>query len=145
MMDKQIKTSLEILSDKINQASLLIERNKLNALAPYELTPQMFAILKILKQSKTKRVTSNSIVDNIGLNRSAISRITQRAQENNLIERIITPGHQSEFILTPQGDALVTKLLSKVESFDYEKIAETKDLNIEKITWEIDKILNILK
>ncbi|UKJ06434.1 MarR family winged helix-turn-helix transcriptional regulator [Solitalea lacus] len=111
-----------------------IMSNMRNVLDPFDITPQQFNVLRILRGQYPKPATLNLVKDRIIDKMSDVSRIVDRLVKKELIERKICKSDRRavDLLITPKGLELLSTLSNdKIQGYVHENLTsdELETLN----------------
>lgn len=125
--------------------NVLVTANWLNyfstqILKPFEISPQQYNVLRILKGQKGKAISVNEIMSRMIDKMSNASRLVEKLRQKELIERVICEKdrRQVDVKITTKGLKLLEKTLAEMNAFDLKnKISESEASNLNEILEKI--------
>lgn len=108
----------------------------------YDLTPQQFNILRILRGQNPKPCTVNLLKERMLDKMSDASRIVERLRIKGLLERTVCPTDRRsvDVAITKKGLDLLSKMDEKVEEHNRELFKTMSEEEAKKINELLDKL-----
>jgi DNA-binding MarR family transcriptional regulator len=104
----------------------VVRRAVSRVLEPYDITPQQYNVLRILRGAGEQGLPTLEIADRMIEQAPGVTRLLDRLEAKGWVRRQRCPEDRRQVLcwLTPAGLELVTKLDEPVESADAEAVAE---------------------
>jgi MarR family transcriptional regulator, organic hydroperoxide resistance regulator len=104
----------------------VVRRAVSRVLEPYDITPQQYNVLRILRGAGEQGLPTLEIADRMIEQAPGVTRLLDRLEAKGWVRRQRCPEDRRQVLcwLTPAGLDLVTKLDEPVESADAEAVAE---------------------
>lgn len=114
--------------------------NMRQVLEPYDITPQQFNVLRILRGQYPKPATLNLVKDRIIDKMSDVSRIVDRLVKKEIIERKVCKSDRRavDLLITQKGlDLLSNVTIEKMQGFVHKNLS---DEELEQLNELLDKL-----
>ncbi len=134
----EFQKSLTTVSTAYNWMINLI-RNFLN---PFELTPQQYFVLRIIKRSHPEPLTLQQIRENL-VDKTDVSRIIDRIIQKDLVEKTPHPKDKraSQIRLTQKGELLLNMIYGDLEQLEEVLLANEVTLeDLKQINRQLEKL-----
>ncbi|MCX7729169.1 MAG: MarR family transcriptional regulator [Bacteroidia bacterium] len=112
-------------------------------LKQFDITPQQYNILRILKGQHPNSITLNDIKNRMLDRNSDVSRIVERMRKKNLLSRKINPNNRRavEISITQNGLELLKRISPHLKKY-HQSISHLSDYEMKKINELLDKLRN---
>lgn len=97
-----------------------LNNETLKKLKPYNISPQQYNVLRILKGQYPKAISVNNIIDRMLDKSSNASRLVDKLKQKELVEREVCPNdrRQVDIKITPKGISLLDEISSKMDEIN---------------------------
>lgn len=120
----------------------VVRRAISRVLEPYDITPQQYNVLRILRGAGEQGLPTLEIADRMIEQAPGVTRLLDRLEAKGWVRRQRCPEDRRQVLcwLTPAGLDLVTKLDEPVESADAEAVAELSPEDQEHLLRLLDAV-----
>lgn len=145
-VEKIIKTDKKIPLPSRTIIHLSMVANKINetitaALKPYDMSPQQFNVLRILRGRKGQPANLSTLNERMVTKMSNTTRLVDKLISKGYVDRTVCPSNRRkvEIRITKDGEAILIKLDEAIAKAEIEILKKLKNKDLEELNHLLDK------